>query len=67
MEVTTRPPEAAGFAVSPKRWVVEPTLAWLTRNRRLSKDDEYWEVYSAAYLYLALICLLTTRVTCATS
>jgi transposase len=67
VEVTTRPPEATGFAVSPKRWVVERTLAWLTRNRRLSKDDEYWEVYSAAYLYLASIRLLTTRVTCATS
>jgi len=67
VEVTTRPPEATGFAVIPKRWIVERTLAWLTRNRRLSKDYEYWTVCSAAYLYLASIRLLTTRLTCATS
>ena len=65
--VTTKPADATGFAVIPKRWIVERTLAWLTRNRRLSKDYEYWEVCSAAYLYLASIRLLTTRLTCATS
>ena len=65
--VTARPPGATGFAVIPKRWIVERTLAWLTRNRRLSKDYEYWAVCSAAYLYLASIRLLTTRLTCATS
>jgi transposase len=26
-----------GFAVQPKRWVVERTFSWLSRNRRLSK------------------------------
>ena len=29
-----------GFAVIPKRWVVERTFAWLNGNRRLSKDYE---------------------------
>jgi len=65
--VTARPPGATGFAVIPKRWIVERTLAWLTRNRRLSKDYEYWEVCSAAYLYLASIRLLTMRLTDVTS
>ncbi len=40
-----RDPEARGFAVQPRRWVVEPgalwaVFAWLVRNRRLRIDDE---------------------------
>jgi transposase len=29
-----------GFAVIPKRWIVESTFGWLNRSRRLSKDYE---------------------------
>jgi transposase len=32
------PPE--GFQVLPRRWVVERTIAWIDRNRRMSKDYE---------------------------
>ena len=38
MEIVGRPPGATGFAVQPKRWVVERTSAWPGRARRLSKD-----------------------------
>ena len=30
--------DAAGFEVLPKRWIVERTFAWISRNRRLSRD-----------------------------
>ncbi len=39
-EVIRRSAEVTGFAVLPRRWVVERTLAWLNRNRRLAKDFE---------------------------
>ena len=40
LEVVRRPPEAEGFVLLPKRWVVERTFAWLGRYRRHSKDYE---------------------------
>ena len=30
--------DAAGFEVLPKRWIVERTFAWISRNRRLARD-----------------------------
>lgn len=32
--------EQRKFKIEPRRWVIERTLAWLGRNRRLSKDYE---------------------------
>jgi putative transposase len=40
LEVVERTPGGRGFAVVPKRWIIERSFAWLTRNRRLSKDYE---------------------------
>jgi len=52
---------AQGFHVLPKRWVVERTLAWLCRNRRLSKDYEHLPAVSEAFVKLAMIRLITAR------
>src|SRR6266516_5352845 len=40
LEVVSRPHDARGFVVVPRRWAVERTIAWICRNRRLSKDYE---------------------------
>jgi putative transposase len=40
LEIVSRLAEAKGFVLLPKRWVVERTIAWLGRARRLSKDYE---------------------------
>lgn len=45
----------SGFVVLPRRWVVERTLGWLGRWRRLSKDDEDLPEVSEAIVTLACI------------
>jgi len=40
IDIVRKPPEQRGFAVHPKRWVVERALAWLTAYRRLARDYE---------------------------
>src|SRR5207244_1454148 len=40
IEIVKRAADAVGFQLLPRRWVVERTLAWLNRNRRLAKDFE---------------------------
>lgn len=47
------------FTVLPRRWVVERTSTWLSRNRRLAKDFEIRVENARAYLQLAIINLLT--------
>ena len=52
-----------GFPVLPRRWVVERSIAWLGRSRRLSTDYERRPATSEALIYLAGIRLLLTRLT----
>ena len=51
-----------GFQVQPKRWVVERTLAWLGKYRRLSKDYEFKIEHSENLIYLAMIRIMVRRI-----
>jgi len=53
--------QVAGFIVLRKIWVVERTLGWINRARRLSKDFEATIKSSLAWLQLALTFLLMRR------
>lgn len=53
LEVVRRPPDAKGFLVLPRRWVVERTFGWLGRYRRLSRDFEHTVLSSEAMVYVA--------------
>jgi putative transposase len=55
LEIVKRDPNTRGFAVLPRRWVVERTFAWLGRFRRLSKDFEREISSSEGMIYLASI------------
>ena len=50
-----------GWAVLPRRWVVERTFAWLGRARRLSKDYECLPRHSEAVIKVSMIHLLLNR------
>ena len=43
------------FVVPPKRWIVERTLGWISRNRRLARDFERHVGTAAAFVRLAMI------------
>ena len=45
----------------PKRWIVERTLAWISRCRRLARDYERHPRKAAAFVRLAMIRLMLRR------
>ena len=46
--------DAAGFEALPKRWIVERTFAWISRNRRLARDFERYATTVVAFIRLAM-------------
>jgi transposase len=62
VEIVKRPDGTKGFQPLQRRWVVERTFAWLSRNRRLAKDFERLIETSTAMAVLAVIQLLTRRI-----
>jgi putative transposase len=63
LEVGKRSDTLWGCVVQPKRWIVERTLGWLNRYRRLSQDSETLPASSEAMIYVAMIRLMLARLT----
>src|SRR5262249_28608564 len=61
LEIITPTPHVQGFVVRPWCWIVERTLGWLGRQRRLSKDYERKVQTSETLLKLAMIRLMVRR------
>ena len=61
LEVVERPAGTRGFSVVPRRWVVERTFSWISRNRRMSKDYERKVQISETLIQVAMIRLLIAQ------
>ena len=54
--------DAGKFVVLPKRWIVERTIAWLNRCRRLAKDWERLNRNALAFLRWASIRMMLRKI-----
>ena len=61
LQVVRRSPDSHRFEVLPRRWVVERTLAWLSRCRRLSKDYEELPETGETWVHIAMVHLMLKR------
>ncbi len=52
-----------GFVVLPRRWVVERTLAWISKHRRCVRDYETRPEHHEAMVYIATIMTMSRRLT----
>ena len=61
LHIVSRPVQAKGFVLLPRRWVAERTFAWLGRSRRLSKDYEVLNETSEAMIIMSAIHMMLKR------
>jgi len=61
LEIVKRSDSVVGFAVLPKRWIVERTFGWIGRYRRMSKDYEALPTTSESMIYLLMINVMVHR------
>jgi transposase len=67
LQIVKRPDDLHAFKVLPRRWVVERTLAWITRHRRTVRDYERLPAHHETYVYWAMIIVMTRRLARQTS
>ncbi|WP_405805467.1 IS5 family transposase [Streptomyces sp. NBC_01187] len=63
IKTVSRPKDASGFVVLPRRWVVERSLAWMMHARRHARDYERLVQHSETLITWAAITLMTRRLT----
>ena len=62
VEVVSKPPATKGFTVLPRRWVIERTVAWLGKYRRVAgRDYETNPRNSEAWIKICLSNLMLRR------
>ena len=61
VEIVKRPDDLHTFQVLPRRWVVERTLAWITRHRRTVRDYERLPGRHETCVYWSMISVMTRR------
>jgi putative transposase len=60
-QIVKRSDDRKGFKILPKRWIVERTFAWLSFNRRLSKDYEKLTRNSESIIYIAMLPIMLKK------
>jgi transposase len=61
LQIVKRPDDLHTFQVLPRRWVVERTLAWITRQRRTVRDYERLTAHHETIIYWAMIITMSRR------
>jgi transposase len=61
VSIVERSDDLTGFQVIPRRWVVERTLAWISKHRRCVRDYETRPEHAEAMVYLAMIMTMSRR------
>ena len=61
IEIVKRSDAIKGFVTLPKRWIVERTIGWLNRCRRLAKDWENQTQNALAFLKWASVRLMIRK------
>jgi transposase len=64
LQIVRRPDDLHTFQVLPRRWVVERTLAWITRCRRTVRDYERLTAHHETIVYWAMITVMARRLAC---
>ena len=62
MDIVKRSGPAKGFEILTRRWVLERAFAWLSRNRRFTKDFEQTIASPTAWLFMASVQMITRHI-----
>ena len=61
LQIVKRTDDMTGFVVLPRRWVVERTLAWITRHRRCARDYERLPAHHETMIRWTMIRITSRR------